>query len=99
MLCVLLLNHNGLVLENGANCVELEIELTERPTAPSLHTQPDGRLRLTFHWHDEIGGVLSAVTHPMREFVVDGFLNLWSSDDEARAFEQVDAQTIVIRSK
>lgn len=79
--------------------MELEIELTERPTAPSLHTQPDGRLRLTFHWHDEIGRVLSAVTHPMREIAADGFIILWSSDDNARAFEQIDAQTIVIRSK
>lgn len=79
--------------------MELEIELTERPTAPSLHTQPDGRLRLTFHWHDEIGRVLSAVTHPMREIAADGFMILWSSDDNARAFEQIDAQTIVIRSK
>jgi hypothetical protein len=35
----------------------------------------------------------------MREFVVDGFMSLWSSDDEARAFEQIDAHTIVIRSK
>lgn len=79
--------------------MELEIELTERPTAPSLHTQPDGRLRLTFHWHDEISRVLSAVTHPMREIAADGFIILWSSDDNARAFEQIDAQTIVIRSK
>ena len=79
--------------------MDLEIELTERPTTPSLHTQPDGRLRLTFHWHDEIGRVLNTVTHPMREFVIDGFMSLWSSDDDARAFEQVDPQTIVIRSK
>lgn len=79
--------------------MELEIELTERATAPSLHTQPNGRLRLTFHWHDEISRVLDLVSHPLRDRALDGFMHLWASDEASRAFEQVDPQTIVIRPR
>jgi hypothetical protein len=61
--------------------MELEIELTENLIAPSLTTQPNGRLRLTFHWRDEIRRVLELVTHPQRSDVEDGFIELWSCDE------------------
>ena len=79
--------------------MELEIELTENLIAPSLTTQPNGRLRLSFHWSDEIRKVLELVTHPMRSDVRDGFIELWSCDETSRSFEQVNETTLLIRSK
>ena len=79
--------------------MELEIELTENLIAPSLTTQPNGHLRLSFHWKDEIRRVLSLVTHPQRNDVEDRFIELWSSDESSRRFEQIDATTVLIRSK
>ena len=79
--------------------MELEIELTENMIAPSLTTQPNGHLRLSFHWKDEIRRVLSLVTHPQRNDVEDRFIELWSSDESSRSFEQIDATTVLIRSK
>jgi hypothetical protein len=79
--------------------MELEIELTENLIAPSLTTQPNGHLRLSFHWKDEIRRVLSLVTHPQRNDVEDRFIELWSSDESSRSFEQIDATTVLIRSK
>lgn len=79
--------------------MELEIELTENLIAPSLTTQPNGRLRLSFHWRDEIRKVLELVTHPMRGDVQDGFIELWSCDESSRSFEQVNETTVLIRSK
>jgi hypothetical protein len=79
--------------------MELEIELTENLIAPSLTTQPNGCLRLTFHWKDEIRRVLELVTHPQRNDVEDGFIDLWSRDDSFRVFEQVNETTVLIRSK
>jgi len=79
--------------------MELEIELTENLIAPSLTTQPNGRLRLTFHWKDEIRRVLELVTHPQRSAVEDGFIELWSCDESSRSFEQVNEMTVLIRSK
>ena len=79
--------------------MELEIELTENMIAPSLTTQPNGHLRLSFHWKDEIRRVLSLVTHPQRNDVEDRFIELWSSDESSRIFEQIDATTVLIRSK
>jgi hypothetical protein len=79
--------------------MELEIELTENPIVPSLTTQPNGRLRLSFHWQDEIKRVLELVTHPLRSDAIDGFLELWSCDEASRSFEQIDAMTVLIRSK
>ena len=79
--------------------MELEIELTENLIAPSLTTQPNGRLRLSFHWSDEIRKVLELVTHPMRSDVRDGFIELWSCDEKSRSFEQVNETTVLIRSK
>ena len=79
--------------------MELEIELTESLIAPSLITQPNGRIRLSFHWKDEIEQVLDAVSHPLREAAHDGFLELWSCDESFRVFEQVNETTVRIRSK
>ena len=79
--------------------MELEIELTENLIAPSLTTQPNGRLRLTFHWKDELRRVLELVTHPQRSAVEDGFIELWSRDEAFRIFEQVNETTVRIRSK
>ena len=79
--------------------MELEIELTENLIAPSLTTQPNGRLRLSFHWRDEIRRVLEIVTHPLRNDVQDGFIELWSCDESTRSFEQVNETTVLIRSK
>ena len=79
--------------------MELEIELTENLIAPSLTTQPNGRLRLSFHWRDEIRKVLELVTHPMRSDVQDGFIELWSCDETSRSFEQGNETTVLIRSK
>ena len=79
--------------------MELEIELTEELTPPSLVTQSNGSLRLTFHWGDEIRSVLELVTHPLRGDVEDGFLQLWSCDESSRSFEQVNETTVLIRSK
>jgi hypothetical protein len=79
--------------------MELEIELTENLIAPSLTTQPNGHLRLSFHWKDEIRRVLSLVTHPQRNDVEDRFIELWSSDESSRIFERIDATTVLIRSK
>ena len=79
--------------------MELEIELTENLIAPSLTTQPNGHLRLSFHWKDDIRRVLSLVTHPQRNDVEDRFIELWSSDESSRIFEQIDATTVLIRSK
>jgi hypothetical protein len=79
--------------------MELEIELTENFIAPSLTTQPNGLLRLSFHWHDKIEQVLEAVSHPLREAAHDGFLELWSCDESSRSFEQVNEMTVLIRSK
>jgi hypothetical protein len=79
--------------------MELEIELTENLIAPSLTTQPNGRLRLTFHWRDEIRGVLELVTHPQRSDVEDGFIELWSCDESFRIFERLNETTVLIRSK
>ena len=79
--------------------MELEIELTENLVAPSLTTQPNGRIRLTFHWSYEIRRVLDLVTHPQRSDVKDGFIELWSCDESARIFEQVNETTVLIRSK
>jgi hypothetical protein len=79
--------------------MELEIELTENLIAPSLITQPNGHLRLSFHWRDEIRKVLELVTHPLRSDVQDGFIELWSCDESARSFEQVNETTVLIRSK
>jgi hypothetical protein len=79
--------------------MELEIELTENLIAPSLTTQPNGRLRLSFHWRDEIRKVLEHVNHPLRGEAQDGFIELWSCDESSRSFEQVNATTVLIRSK
>jgi hypothetical protein len=79
--------------------MELEIELTENLISPSLTTQPNGRLRLSFHWRDEIRRVLELVTHPLRNDVQDGFIELWSCDESTRSFEQVNKTTVLIRSK
>ena len=79
--------------------MELEIELTENLIAPSLTTQPNGRLRLSFHWRDEIRRVLELVTHPMRSDVLGGFIELWSCDESSRSFEQVNETTVLIRSR
>jgi hypothetical protein len=79
--------------------MELEIELTENLIAPSLTTQPNGRLRLSFHWQDEIKRVLELVTHPLRRDAENGFLELWSCDESSRSFEQINATTVLIRSK
>ena len=79
--------------------MELEIELTENQIAPSLTTQPTGHLRLSFHWRDEIRRVLEIVTHPLRNDVQDGFIELWSCDESSRSFEQVNETTVLIRSK
>ena len=79
--------------------MELEIELTENLIAPSLTEQPNGRLRLSFHWRDEIRKVLELVTHPMRSDVQDGFIELWSCVESSRSFEQVNETTVLIRSK
>lgn len=79
--------------------MELEIELTENLISPSLTTQPNGRLRLSFHWRDEIRKVLELVTHPLRNDVQDGFIELWSCDESTRSFEQVNETTVLIRSK
>ena len=79
--------------------MELEIELTENLIAPSLITQPNGDLRLSFHWKDEIRQVLSLVAHPQRDEVEDRFIELWSSDESRRSFEQINATTVLIRSK
>ena len=70
--------------------MELEIELTENLISPSLTTQPNGRLRLSFHWRDEIRRVLELVTHPLRNDVQDGFIELWSSDESSRIFEKLN---------
>lgn len=77
--------------------MELEIELTEIATEPSLITQPNGRLRLTFHWNDEIRRVLERVTHPLRDEAHDGFLHLWGAEETSRSFEHLDANTVLIR--
>lgn len=79
--------------------MELEIELTENLISPSLTTQPDGRLRLSFHWRDEIRMVLELVAHPIPSDVLDGFIELWSCDEASRIFEQVNETTVLIRSK
>lgn len=79
--------------------MELEIELTEDPIKPSLTTQPNGRLRLSFHWRDEIRRVLDLVSHPLQSDVKDGFIELWSCDESSRSFEQVNETTVLIRSK
>ena len=79
--------------------MELEIELTENLISPSLTTQPNGRLRLSFHWRDEIRRVLELVTHPLRNDVQDGFIELWSCDESTRSYEQVNETTVLIRSK
>ena len=79
--------------------MELEIELTENLISPSLTTQPNGRLRLSFHWRDEIRRVLEHVNHPLRSDVQDGFIELWSCDESSRSFEQVNEKTVLIRSK
>jgi len=79
--------------------MELEIELTENQISPSLTTQPNGRLRLSFHWRDEIRRVLELVTHPLRNDFQDGFIELWSCDESSRSFEQVNETTVLIRSK
>lgn len=79
--------------------MDLEIEITENPIAPSLTTQPNGRLRLSFHWHDEISRVLATVTHPLRDAAHDGFLELWASNESERSFEQLSASTVLIRTQ
>jgi len=79
--------------------MELEIELIENQISPSLTTQPNGRLRLSFHWRDEIRRVLELVTHPLRNDFQDGFIELWSCDESSRSFEQVNETTVLIRSK
>jgi hypothetical protein len=79
--------------------MELEIELTENPIAPSLTTQPNGHLRLSFHWQDEIKQVLELVTHPLRKDAENGFLELWSCDEASRSFEQINTTTVLIRPK
>ena len=79
--------------------MELEIELTENLITPSLTTQPNGRIRLTFHWRDEIRRVLELVTHPLRSDVEGRFIDLWSCDESARIFEQLNETTVLIRSK
>ena len=79
--------------------MELEIELTESLSAPSLITQPNGRIRLSFHWKDEIRRVLDLVSHPQRSDVKDGFIELWSCDESSRIFEQLNETTVLIRSK
>lgn len=79
--------------------MELEIELTENLIAPSLITQPNGYLRLSFHWRDEIRRVLDLVTHSLSRDVQDGFIELWSCDESSRSFEQVNETTVLIRSK
>ena len=79
--------------------MEIEIELTENLIATRLTTQPNGRIRLTFHWRDEIRRVLELVTHPQRSAVEDGFIELWSCDESFRVFEQVNETTVRIRSK
>jgi len=78
--------------------MELEIELTEKQIAPSLTTQPNGRIRLSFHWKDEIRRVLELVTHPLRSDVEGGFIELWSCDESSRVFEQLNETTVLIRS-
>ena len=78
--------------------MELEIELTENLIAPSLTTQPNGRIRLTFHWRDEIRRVLELVTHPQRSAVEDGFIELWSCDESFRIFEQDKQLFLFVRN-
>jgi len=73
--------------------MELEIELTENLIAPTLTTLP------SFHWRDEIRRVLELVSHPLRSDVQAGFIELWSCDESARSFEQVNETTVLIRSK
>ena len=79
--------------------MELEIELTESLITQSLITQPNGRIRLSFHWKDEIRRVLDLVSHPQRSDVKDGFIELWSCDESSRIFEQLNETTVLIRSK
>ena len=79
--------------------MELEIELTENLISPSLTTQPNGRLRLSFHWRDEIRRVLEHVNHPLRSEVLNGFIELWSCDEASRSFEKVNETTVLIRAK
>jgi hypothetical protein len=79
--------------------MELEIELTENLISPSLTTQPNGCLRLSFHWRDEIRRVLEHVNHPLRNEVLNGFIELWSCDESSRSFEQVNETTVLIRAK
>lgn len=84
-------------MENQA--MDLEIELTEARIHPSLVTQPNGRLRLTFYWHDEIKKVLELVAHPLREETHAGFLTLWAADELSRSFEQLNPTTVLIRHR
>jgi len=79
--------------------MELEIAPTENLIAPTLTTLPNGRIRLSFHWRDEIRRVLELVSHPLRSDVQAGFIELWSCDESARSFEQVNETTVLIRSK
>jgi hypothetical protein len=85
--------------EIGPLAMELEIELTEKVIAPSLTTQPNGHLRLRFHWKDDIRRVLELVTHPLRSDFEDGFIELWSSEEASRNFQQMNESTVLIRSK
>lgn len=78
--------------------MDLEIELTEDLISPSLTTQPNGRLRLSFHWRDEIQNALELVAHPLRSEVRERFIELWSCDETFRSFEQVNKTTVLIRS-
>lgn len=79
--------------------MDLEIELRQRCASPFMALQPSGRLRLTFNWQDEIRQVLETVTHPLRDQHVEGFIELWSADGYERSFEQIDADTVVIRRR
>jgi hypothetical protein len=94
--CISATEHNQ---EIEPLAMELEIELTENVIAPSLTEQPNGHLRLSFHWKDDIRLVLEMVTHPLRSDFEDGFIELWSSEEASRNFQQMNESTVLIRSK
>jgi hypothetical protein len=39
------------------------------------------------------------VTHPLRSDFEDGFIELWSSEEASRNFQQMNESTVLIRSK
>lgn len=79
--------------------MDLEIEIRQCCTSPQMELQPSGRLRLTFHWQDEIRHVLELVSHPLRDKHSEEFVELWAADGVERSFEQIDADAVVIRRR